>query len=430
MNHYNVPRILAAGAALSLLAACVHHAARPVPAPAPAPATAPATATVAAPAAATQAPLPAMQPTAPERYTVKKGDTLWGISSMYLKDAWAWPDIWYANPSIKNPHLIFPGDVLILSHNAQGRPELSVQRNGQTATDTTPPPQESPKILLTNMAPSAGTAPAVNAPEARPVAIVAATPTATALPVTKLSPQPRYMTLDSAVTTIPLDGLRPYLNKTRIMSQAEIDDSAYLIQSFEPGPASGAGAEVYARNMKTTQGARYEIFRQGDKYVDPDSGSTLGYEATYIGDAEVETWSDPVKLLVTHSAQEALAGDRFIASNGDEVPLNFFPHHPIKTIDGQVMAVLGGVAQIGQFDVVVLNRGTDQGIDPGTVLGIFRKGDTVADQNATFFSRTNITLPTERAGTLMVFRTFKNTSYALVMQATHEMHVNDLVGNP
>ena len=419
MSHYNVPRIVAAGAALSLLAACAHHAAKPNPVPAAA--SAPAAATVAAPAAATQAPMPAMQPTAPERYTVKKGDTLWGIASMYLKDAWAWPDIWYANPSIKNPHLIFPGDVLILGRNAQGQPMLSVERNGQPATETSAPPQANPGVLLTNVAPASSAAAAVSTPEPK---------APTSLPVTKLSPQARYLPLDAAVTTVPLDGLRPYLSKTRIMTQHEMDDSGHLLTAFNEGPASGAGEEVYARGLKNAEGSRYEIFRKGDKYVDPDSGDSLGYEATYIGDAEVEAWSDPAKLLITSSDQEARPGDLFVPSNGDTLPLNFFPHHPIKTIDGQIVAVLGGVGQIAQFDVLLLNRGADQGMDPGTVLGIYRRGDKVDDQNAGFFSRTSVRLPTERTGTLMVFRVFKDASYALVMQATHEIHVADIVGNP
>ena len=182
--------------------------------------------------------------------------------------------------------------------------------------------------------------------------------------------------------------------------------------------------------MKPTEGARYEILRQGDAYVDPDSGDVLGYEAIYIGDAEVEAWSDPVKLIITNSTQEAIAGDHFFPTNGDSVDVNFMPHRPGKTIDGQIAAVLGGVGQIGQYDVLVLSRGSDDGIDNGMVLGIYRKGDKVKDKNSTFFSSSTVTLPTERSGTVMVFRTFKRASYALVMQATHEIHVADLVANP
>jgi hypothetical protein len=424
MNHYNVPRVMAAGLALSLLSACALFHKKP--APAPAPVTAPAAATVSAPAAATQAPAPAMQPSAPERYTVKKGDTLWSIASMYLKDAWAWPNIWYANPAIKNPHLIFPGDVLILSHNAQGQPLLSVERNGQPATESSPPPQTNPGVLLTNVPAASSQAGAVTAPGAQPVAVAAAS----ALPVSKFSPTPRYLPLDAAVTTVPLGALRAFLSKTRIMTQDEMDNSGHLVTAFNLGPVSGAGEEVYVRDLNNKQGSRYEIFRKGPKYVDPDSGSSLGYEATYIGDAQVEAWSDPAKLLITASTQEAIAGDLFVPSNGDVMPINFFPHHPIKTIEGQIAAVLGGVGQIGQFYVVLLNRGSDQGVDQGMVLGIYRKGDKVRDKDASFFSWSNVTLPTEHTGTLMVFRVFKDSSYALVMEATHEIHVADIVGNP
>jgi hypothetical protein len=209
-----------------------------------------------------------------------------------------------------------------------------------------------------------------------------------------------------------------------------LDDTGYLVTAFNQSPASGAGEEVYARNMKPADGVRYEILRRGEPYVDPDSGRTVGYEATYIGDAQVEAWSSPTKLLIIDSTQEAIPGDHLVPTNGAPVNLNFFPHHPAKTIDGQIMAVLGGVGQIGQYDVLVLNRGSDDGLDPGTVLGIYRKGDKVKDLHAGFFSSSGVTLPTERTGTLMVFRTFKNASYALVMRANHEIHLADMVGNP
>jgi hypothetical protein len=238
------------------------------------------------------------------------------------------------------------------------------------------------------------------------------------------------MPLDAAVTTVPLDALRAFLSKTRVLTDKEMSDSGHLVTAFNLGPASGGGDEVYVRGLDSKAGSRYEIFRKGDKYVDPDSGDSLGYEATYIGDAQVEAWSDPAKLLITRSNQEAIAGDLFVPSNGDVMPLNFFPHHPAKTIQGQIAAVLGGVAQIGQFYVVLLNRGADQGVDLGMVLGIYRKGDTVRDKSAGFFSWSNVTLPTEHTGTLMVFRVFKDSSYALVMEASHEIHVKDIVGNP
>ncbi|HEY1990845.1 MAG TPA: LysM domain-containing protein [Gammaproteobacteria bacterium] len=412
MNHYTFP-CLAAAAILGLLAGCAHHAVKPAPV-----AAAPAPATVAAPATATVAPntAPAMQPTAPQRYTVKKGDTLWGIAGMYLKNPWDWPEIWYDNPAIKNPHLIFPGDVLILGHNAQGQPTLSVERSGTPVMETPAPGTAAAAVTAT---------PAATA--AAPVHAVANT---AGLPVTKLEPQPRYLPLDAAVTTVPLNGLLPYLSKTRIVGSSELDNTGYLITSFNQAPATGAGEEVYARDMKPADGNRYEILRKGDKYVDPDSGDTLGYEATYIGDATVETWTDPAKLLITNSAQEAVPGDRFVPTNGDPVKLNFFPHHPAKTVDGQIAAVLGGVGQIGQYDVLVLNRGSDDGVDAGTVLGVYRRGDKVQDLHAGFFSNSSVRLPTERSGTVMVFRTFKKASYALVMQATHEIHLADYVGNP
>ncbi|HEV7165833.1 MAG TPA: LysM domain-containing protein [Gammaproteobacteria bacterium] len=399
MNDYNAPRYLAVLLPAALLAACVHAPKRPTPIAAPQPAT------VSAPAEASAAPAPTMQPAAPQRYTVKKGDTLWGIASIYLKQPWAWPDIWYANPAIKNPHLIYPGDVLILGYTQAGRPTLSVERNGEVVS-------EAPLPSTGTIAPAASAVPA-------PVVM-------SNLPVTKLEPQIHYEPLDLAVTTVPLDGLRPFLSKTRIVSKSEMEDAGYLMQASDAQPAMGADTEVYARDLKAADGTRYGIYHLGDPYVDPESGDTLGYEATYVGEATVQDWGDPQKVTITSTAREARAGDRFLAESGNgALDLSFPPHRPAKTVNGQIVSVLSGEAQIGQYDVVVLNRGSSQGIDPGTVLGIYRKGAKVSDPLGG-----SVTTPIERSGTLMVFRSFDKASYAVVMLATREIHVKDVVANP
>ena len=404
MNDYNVPRQLAAAALIALLAGCALFHKKPAPVPAPVQAAPPAS-TVVTPAPATAQPV--LETTAPIRYTVKKGDTLWGIASMYLKTPWAWPDIWYANPDIKNPHLIYPGDVLILGTNAQGQPSLSVERNGQVVTEATPPPAN---------ATAAAPAPAPSQP-------------ATGLPVTKLGPQVHYLPLNQAVAPIPLDGLRPFLDKTMVVGSGDLDKYGYIITSFNQGPISGAQEEVYAKNLNNADGARYEIYRLGDKYVDPATGDNLGYQATYIGSAQVEAWGDVQKLMITSSTQEARAGDRLVPANGGSaVDLNFFPHPPSGTVQIDIVSVLAGVGQIGSNDVVVVSGGTDAGVTPGTVLGIYRKGGTAKDPNG--FFGVSVQLPTERTGTLMVFRSFKQLSYALVMTANSEIHVADIVANP
>ena len=410
MNDYNAPRYLAVLLPAVLLTACAHAPKKPAPAPAPAPTT------VSAPATATVPPAPEMQPEAPLRYTVKKGDTLWGIASLYLKSPWAWPDIWYANPDIKNPHLIYPGDVLVLGRNAAGQPTLSVERNGQVVS-------EAPAVATVAAVAAATVAPKT---EAAPAAVVMSN-----LPVTKLEPQVRYLPLGQAVTTVPLEGLRPFLSKTRIVTKGEMEDAGYIMQAADNQPAMGADTEVYARGIKPAEGTRYGVYHLGDKYVDPENNDTLGYEATYVGEATVQAWGDPQKVILTSTARDARVGDRFLVEPGNgAIDLSFPPHRPAKTINGQIAAVLSGEAQIGQYDVVVLNRGIKQGVDPGTVLGIYRRGGSAKDRVGGGLFGGSVDLPTERSGTLMVFRCFDNASYAVVMLATREIHVADVVANP
>ena len=429
MTNYNAPRQLTAAVLLVLLAACVHT--KPKPATAPAPAAAPVPATVAAPAPATTP--PPMQTEAPVRYTVKKGDTLWGIANMYLKDPTAWPDIWYANGSIKNPHLIFPGDVLVLG-NVGGRPALSVERNGQVATEISPPPVAStvsaPAVTTTGTV--ATTAPTLST-KATPAAATAVTASIAgpALPVTKLEPQVRYLPLSEAVPAVPTTAIRPFLTQTRIVSKNELDNAGYLLSSQNQEPAMASDTEVYARDLNQTLGARYNVYRVGDKYVDPENGSVLGYQATYIGSAEVETWGEPQKVLLTKTVQEALNGDRLLPVTDDTaLQAAFMPHRPAKQVNGQVVSVIGAVQEIGQFGVVVINRGSNAGLDPGAILDIQYKGANVPDPYHGGFLSGTTKLPNANSGTLMVFRVFANASYALVMQSSREIHVEDYVVSP
>lgn len=382
MNNYSATRYLAALSLAALLAACAH-----APVHKPAPAAAPPPAPVEQPAP----PPPVVQPQAPKRYVVKKGDTLWGIASMYLSDPWRWPDIWYANPDVKNPHLIYPGDVLLLGY-VNGKPIITVQRNGKTVTEAPAP--------------------------------------ATNLPVEKLSPEVRYEPLQQAIPVVPLTSVQAFLSKTRVIDPKTLEHAGYLLQSVDGRPAIGVGGEVYARGLKQDQGDRYDLYRLGDPYIDPQTGDKLGYQATYIGTGDVERWGDPQKLILGSAVQEALPGDRFLPVTEEALNPNFLPHPPAKAVDGQIMAVLGGVKQIGQFQVVVLNRGDADGLDPGTVLRIYRKGLKVDDPYTSSWFSGSVKLPDESSGTLMVFRTFEHVSYALVMRATREIHIADVVKNP
>lgn len=389
MKDYSATRYFTVSCLAVLLTACAHAPHKPVPAAAPPPPPPPAQEQ---PAPAPP-PAPVIQPQAPRTYVVKKGDTLWGLASMYLQDPWRWPDIWYANPAIKNPHLIYPGDTLLLGY-VNGRPSLTVVRNGQVVTEATP------------------------------------APAASSLPVVNMQPQIHYTSLNQAIPAVPLNSIRQFLSGTRVVSKGELDNAGYLLQARNGEPVVGAGSEVYARGLKESEGGRYNLYRLGGKYVDPENGDTLGYQATYIGDGTVERWGDPSKVLLTATAQEAMAGDRFLPVTAEQISQNFMPHAPAKPVNGQIIAVLGGVLEIGQYEVVVLDRGSNAGLDQGTVLGIYSHGKKVSDPYSFDGLSGSVKLPEEREGTLLVFRTFPTVSYGLVMEAKSEIHLLDVVKNP
>lgn len=317
----------------------------------------------------------ALRPGHPQTYVVKQGDTLWGIAGAFLSEPWQWQSLWRANPRIRNPHLIYPGDVLNLTY-VGGRPYLTVSRGR-------------------------------NVNRGRNV---------------KLSPSARSTPHDQAIPPIPLDAIRPFLSRPRVMSRRELALAPYVISSQDQHLMAGAGDRIYLRGITDTANTRYTVLRQGQVYR--DGGAILGYEALQVADAVIERFGDPATAYVTQSNREVLAGDRLLPVEHTVYP-QFVPHAPERPIDGRIISVVGGVSQIGRHQVVVLNRGAEHGLEPGHVLAIYQSGQYVRDTAAQF-----VELPTERVGDLMVFRPFDRISYALVMHTERPAHVYDAVRDP
>jgi len=309
----------------------------------------------------------------PDEYVVQVGDTLWDISAMFLKDPWFWPEIWYVNPDIENPHLIYPGDVLGL-----------VYVDGQTR--------------ITNIRAS----------------------------TFRMSPQARVTPLSEAVMSIPFDDVAAFLKNGVILEKNQADSLPYLLQTRGDHLIASAGNEVYVRGADNDQpGTRYSVVNVGDPLYDPDDNRLIGYHGKMVGEASMRRSGDPATIALTKSSQEALMGD-ILLPNTVAVPLNFFPRAPSSNVEGRIIAVAGGVTQIGQYQVVVMNRGSDNGLSVGDVLTVFQAGETIKDR----VGGGKVTLPDESVGTVMVFKTYDRISYGLIMVATNAIHILDAVRNP
>lgn len=331
-------------------------------------------------------PSPVLNPRHPETYVVKRGDTLWDIASMFLRDPWLWPEIWQVNPQIENPHLIFPGDTLALTYRGDGRPAVQVTQRGG--------PQ----------------------------------PTTGSGGFEKLSPRVRSQPIEDAVQTIPYETLRAFLSRPRVIEKRDVDRLPYIVAQRE-GLIASAGQDVYVRRTDAPVGSTFNVVDLGQKLVDPDTRDTLGYLGIHVGQGRVDRAGDPATMRLTETEREAVAGDLLVPEE-DVRPTNFLPHSPAKDVDGKIIAVISGVSLIGQYNVVVLNIGADDGLEPGNVLRVYQTGKTIRDTRARGIFNKKVELPDEPAGTMMVFRTSDRISYALVMEATTPLAVLDKVRNP
>ena len=372
-----------------------------------------------------------LQETAPDTYVVVKGDTLWDISARFLKDPWRWPQIWNLNrEEIKNPHWIYPGDRIVLD------------RSGKE-----------PRLTLVKGAP----------------------------PTVKLSPGVRASDIGSeAIPAIPTQAIHPFLAQPRVVDKGALDSAPFILGSNDERVVMGAGDDAFATGGKPGV-TRWNVLRPGKTLKDPETGDVLGYEVEYLGDARTLLEGAPQKIRITHSAREIQQGDKLLEAS-DTSPFEYIPHPPENEIRGRIVSAYGGMSDSGRYQTVVINRGSNAGLEPGHVLAVLREGKAVTlskderdrltwvkekskggrkgdawlytdvrclnqdskvsyDQAAaarnTFRetcmsnrSSSAVKLPDARSGLVMVYRVFDRVSYALIMESDGPVYLLDQVQNP
>lgn len=318
---------------------------------------------------------------APKSYTVKRGDTLWDIANLFLRDPWLWPEVWIINPQVHNPHLIYPGDTLTLAFGADGRPQVRLTRGGEA----------------------------------------------------RLNPRLRSEPLEGAIPTLPYSAIAAFLSRPTVLSKEQIKNAPHVLAFREKHLVGSAGNEIYVRDLGAPAGARFSVIHVGEPLRDPDDGEVVGYMGHYTATASVVNPSNPAKAVLSDSERETLVGDRLIAAE-PETPLNFTLSAPPPNLEGRIISVVDGTTLIGQYQVVVINRGKRHGVVPGNVMAVDQAGEVVRDRHSGgFLSRSfgkKVQLPSERAGTLLVFRVYDRISYGLVVGASSEIRVADYVRNP
>jgi hypothetical protein len=317
---------------------------------------------------------PQLRSDAPDQYIVVKGDTLWGISGKFFKDPWRWPFIWGMNKdAIKDPHWIYPGEVIVLDR-ASGT--LSIGKgaaNGNTI---------------------------------------------------KLSPQVRAEeSTRNAVPSIPSQAIEPFLTQPLIVTDELLAGAPTLVGLPEERVIAGQGDIAYARGLSEDKGKKWQVYRPGKTFIDPDTKEILGHEAIYLGSVEVREFASVSTVVVTEAKQEIKTGDRLITPAA-VTARNYLPRAPEGQIDARIISIYGDVTQAGSNSIITLNKGERDGVKAGHVLALSSKGRIVKSEGK------DIALPDERYGLIFVFRVFDKVSYALIMQTRLPAHLQDRAQTP
>jgi hypothetical protein len=286
---------------------------------------------------------------------------------------------------VANPHLIYPGDVLTLAYGADGSPQVTVSQGSAL----------------------------------------------------RVHPLVRSRPLDGPIESIPFEAIRAFLGKPGLVTREDIKKSPQVVAMRDRHVVAGEGQEIYAKGLESKGPGAYVVVQVGEELVDPENGKVRGFMGVYAGTAEFDSVAKVSKGLITDSARETNAGDLLFTVDMDAAQTDIVPHAPADDVSGQIMAVVDGVALIGQYQVVAINRGTKHGMERGHVLAIDQKGEKVYNTSCRNNDGTKnwcmgdlVQLPDERAGTLLVFKTYADVSYGLVVNATVPVRVADIVRKP
>jgi hypothetical protein len=310
---------------------------------------------------------------APERYTVVPGDTLWAISGQFLKEPWRWPEIWRMNKDqIKNPHWIYPGDVIILDRDAGGNPMLRIQTG-------------------------------------------------------KLQPKVYSEQIKLAIPPIPPHVIEPFISAPLVVEADGLEGAARIAATQQDRVFLGNGDTAYVNDADPTK-ETWQVYRNGKPLLDPaDEKTVLGYEAFYLGTARQVKPGQPATFEIIQAKQEIGRGDRLVPSSRPPL-VHYVPHKPDVQVEGRIVSVYGGVGNGGRGSIISISRGSADGLEIGHVLALERNRTVVErDEND---KKVNVVIPSERIGLIFVFRTFDRISYALVVQSEGTIEVNDFVRTP
>lgn len=338
----------------------------------------------------------------PVRYVIRSGDTLWGIASRYLRSPWRWPDIWYLNSNIKNPDLIYPGDVILLGYE-HGHRELTIERSGQVVASTS---------------------------QRRLRMLVAQGRARSTLPVMTLRPKMITHPLGPAISVIPYADIAPFFERTEAMGLAAYQHLPYILRSVRRMPYDASPERVYVRGLTATNRRHFAVIHVFHAIRDPSTGDRLGYEIEQVGRARLIRSGDPALFELTHSHREIAQGDRLIPISEAGIRRNIHPSLPSKIIQGQIIAVVPDAPDISQYAIVIINRGRIAGLRSGNVLDIFRPGESLEDPMANGPESGDVHILPFKVGTALVFKSYPRFSYALVLTEHWQVHVLAPVASP
>jgi hypothetical protein len=326
-----------------------------------------------------------------DRYTVQKGDTLWGIAGKFLKDPWRWPEIWRLNrEQIKNPHRIYPGDVIVLD-----------KQDGQWRLSVAPPVRASPTVRVS------------------PIDV-------------------------EAIPSVPPGDIEPYLIWPLVTGPEGLDGAGEIVAGRDQRVVRGTGDIIYATGIDPKAGTIWRLYRQGSVYTAPDTGEVLGYEQQFLGTARVERFDTVSTLRIANAREEILVGDRLLPAPPEQI-VNYAPHPPDRPVNGRILRLNRDAAEAGRGWVVTIDKGVADGIDVGTVLAIYQVVPPIPDprpnlspwliwrwwQPTIFYQEEQfVRVPDERIGLAFVFRVFDRVSYALVLNTTDPVETGDYVRKP